>query len=435
MDKLLSKINVKLTLAGSISLFLYIITAIFSGSDGILVYMITNVLLFFIWFATLFFLEKESVSKPDVLKIIIVFSVLFRVVLLFSQPTTSDDVHRYLWEGKLVLNGVNPFEYTPDSEELEEFHSENLPRLVSYQHMTTIYPPVAQYIFAAGYLISGESDIGLKIIYFLFDLLTILVLIRFLKFKNLPAHYSIVYAWLPLTIMEYFINSHIDVAGVFFLVLLLYYFETGNYILASIPFALGVMVKLYPLMLIPYFLLRFRLKQSVIFFGIASIILFTFSISFIPDKVPVTDSFSTYMENWSFYGSFFSVLKTIFANETARTITYIMLVLVIGGISYYVKDIIKATYFTSISHVIFIPTLFPWYLGYLAVTQPFKRLFAVYWLFFALNLTNLTPLLKPWKEYLWVGLILYIPFFVLLIPEIKSLIKHQSKEHEDPQKH
>lgn len=435
MKILFAKSNKIILLSGSLSSFLYLLAALTSGENGISAFIVINAILFLIWFFTLKLLRKKSEITAAPVKSILIFALLFRVILLFSEPTTSDDVYRYLWEGKLVLNSVNPFEFPPDSEELAQYHTGNLPRLVSYPHMTTIYPPVAQYIFAAGYFISGESDFGLKLIYLLFDFLTILVLIKYLKFKNLPPCLSIIYAWLPLTIMEYFINSHIDVAGVFFLILILYLYETGRYALAAIPFALGVLVKLYPLLLIPFFILRFRVKQNLLFFGLVSVILIPLGFSFIPDVVPVTDSFSTYMENWSFYGSFFSLLKAVFSNQTARPITYVSLMLVIAVIAHIAKDINKAAYLTSISHIIFIPTLFPWYLGYLAVIHPFRRTFAVYWLFFAINFTNLTPLYEPWREYLWVGLLIYLPFFIFLSMDIKSLIKNKGEENKHPDEH
>jgi hypothetical protein len=40
-------------------------------------------------------------------------ALLFRLLLLFAVPALSDDFYRFLWDGRLSLEGINPFLYTP----------------------------------------------------------------------------------------------------------------------------------------------------------------------------------------------------------------------------------------------------------------------------------------------------------------------------------
>ena len=205
-----------------------------NNSKNIPEYMVVYATTFILMLIAYYFINKIKFVKriefknDRVLILIIGFAVLFRLTLFFSEPSTSDDVYRYIWEGKLVANGFNPFEHAPDNEELISLHTEKYPELVTYKDMTTIYPTVAQIIFTGGYLITHESDLGFKIFYIIFEILTIIFLIRLLYIKKFNIYKVILYAWLPLPIMEYFINSHIDVVGIFFFISTIYYVEKDN---------------------------------------------------------------------------------------------------------------------------------------------------------------------------------------------------------------
>ena len=43
----------------------------------------------------------------------ILFGVFFRLALIPSEPFLSDDIYRYLWDGKVFVAGINPYEYAP----------------------------------------------------------------------------------------------------------------------------------------------------------------------------------------------------------------------------------------------------------------------------------------------------------------------------------
>jgi len=403
-----------ITFAGFLTAIAYLLFVLFQDGLSISLYMGINFITFLVFFAQLYLIKKGEKGN---FTLILLFAILFRVILLFSSPSTSDDVYRYLWEGKLVLNGYNPFELAPDDPALDALHTDLLPSKVSYPGMTTIYPTVSQVVFALGYFISGENLLGLKLIYLFLDILTILVLYRLLKVRGDPVENVLIYAWMPLTIMEYFINMHIDVAGIFFLVLLIYFLEVNKERFSASAFGLGVMVKLYPLLLAPLIVKKIGFRKSIGYFLTAGIIIILLFIPFIPEKRSIAASFGTYMANWSFYGSVYPLLGVFFTNEVARITTLALLGIVIIIITIKSSDTISGIFYIALSHAIFATTLFPWYLGYLAVLQTFKGKLSVFWLLFAINLTNFTPLFKPWQEYPWVSFLIYIPFYLLLLVE------------------
>jgi len=102
---------------------------------------------------------------------LLLVAALSRLILFDVPPETlSDDVYRYVWDGKVQLRGINPYRFSPDAGELiplrEPFHAK-----INHPAHLTIYPPVAQLLFALGYLLAGSSFLGLRMIYLVLDLL------------------------------------------------------------------------------------------------------------------------------------------------------------------------------------------------------------------------------------------------------------------------
>lgn len=402
-------------------------------------YIIIFFLLSIVYFSSLFVVKpgilfKNSYSKYSIRKsksskriiIIFVFGMIFRTILIPADISTSDDVYRYIWEGKMMVNGYNPFEYSPGSEELKNLHSDDFPERVTFPNMTTIYFPAAQYVFAAGYLISGENDTGLKILYLVFEFFTLLFLLKLLRLKKLDEDSLILYAWLPLPVMEFFINSHIDAAGIMFFTVFLYLIEKNKIYLSAVPYAFAAMTKLYPLFFAPLLIKKLGFKKAVNF-GIL-----TFAVSFILftpfiNGIDFTDnSLLTYLQRWEFNGSLFKLLGLISDSSTARIISLVLFVSGIGLISVFHKNFISAVYWIWILFIVFASTLYPWYLTWISAVNPLLGFWSVTSLFVTSNFTNFTPLADEWHEYSWVLLVEYIPFYILLIIEIYRVIKKRN---------
>jgi hypothetical protein len=75
-------------------------------------------------------------------------ALAFRITLLIAEPSLSDDIYRYLWDGKVQSHGLNPYSYPPEARELEflrDFYYEG----VNHKGVRTIYPPFAQFFFCS----------------------------------------------------------------------------------------------------------------------------------------------------------------------------------------------------------------------------------------------------------------------------------------------
>lgn len=417
--------------AGIIIEILYVLFVVFQGDEKsiptyILIYALSFIL-FYSAYRLIIILNKNNTpsERNKLLYLIVLFGVLFRVTLIPSDPSTSGDVYRYLWEGKVTANGHNPFELSPDDKALEYLHTKDLPRLVTYKNMTAIYPPFSQYIFASAYLLTEENDTGLKLIYLLAELVTMLYIIKILRFRNQNPLLILMYAWLPLPVMEYFINSHIDAVGIMFFIMFVYYSLQNRYILASIPFALGVLTKLYPLIFIPLLIKKFGLRKTLVFVLTATVIIALFFVPFLsPQSDSASQSLSTYLRKWSFNGSLFKVVYWITnSGYDTRSLMLALMVVSIGNIAIKYKDFLKGVYGVLICFIIFSATLYPWYLGWIAAVNPMFVFASVTSLLFTSNFSNFTPMADKWTEYWWVIIIQYLPFYALLIKEVYPMFK------------
>jgi hypothetical protein len=164
---------------------------------------------------------RSFLQGRGLLVAVLFFSVMFRCIVWFGEPALSDDIYRYVWEGRLSAAGINPFAYAPEHSGLMQFRDTGIFPHINNKHLPTIYPPLSQFIFALSAGISPTVG-TMKAAFAFFDLATIAVLLMTLRALNLNLLQAAVYALNPLVIMEFAGSGHLDSAGIFFLMLALY---------------------------------------------------------------------------------------------------------------------------------------------------------------------------------------------------------------------
>ncbi len=133
-----------------------------------------------------------------------------RLLLLLQEP--GDDIHRYIWEGRVLLAGWNPFLHAPDAEELAGLRDGLWPR-VQHPSFPAIYPPLAQWTFAA------LSWIQPSVLFFKAAFLAADVGIAWLLWRRFGMEKALVYAWNPLVIYSFAGGGHYDALFVLAMVL------------------------------------------------------------------------------------------------------------------------------------------------------------------------------------------------------------------------
>lgn len=426
MDKIKPLIinnRAKLVIASGVLLeLLYVFYLVVNlSAKNIPAYMAFYAAAFALYFLAVWFIKHDGddpvlLSKNKIALFIIITGVLFRATLIPSHITTSDDVYRYIWEGKVLYNGYNPYQHPPGDSTLIPLHSKDLPAKVAFHTFAAIYPPFSQVLFTVNYIISGETELGLKLIFLLCETVTMFLIILILQERKKPLSYLVYYAWLPLPVMEYFVNAHVDPVGIMFFVLFIYFALKNKVSLSAVAFAFSFLSKLYPVFLLPLIIKQFGFKKSVLFGLIFGAIVVAAFLPFLPKDRFVAESLIKYMTHWQFNSSFYYMFLNLLDNGyNAKIICNIMLIITVLSISVFYKDFLKAVCYVLIAVIAFLATIYPWYFGWVAAINPVFGFTSLFSLFFTVNFSNLTPLSVGWKEYWWVLLLEYIPFYALLV--------------------
>lgn len=263
------------------------------------------------------FVGQKTESKKILIWIITV-GILLRVVTFFSTPILEDDYYRYLWDGAVTANGINPFKYAPESISEDDLsvpmnlrslaeESGNVIKRVNHPHIRTIYPMIAQLFFAVGYLLSPWNITGWRIVLLVVDLVNLILLLKLLKFFNLSPFLILIYWWNPLLIKEIFNSGHMDILVIPFVLAAILLLLKNKYYSASGLLALGTGVKLWPILLLPLFLKRIypEYKKIVIAFLIFAIISVIIFIPVYTSGIDDTLGFRTYSKSWENNDAFF----------------------------------------------------------------------------------------------------------------------------------
>lgn len=156
-------------------------------------------------------------STRGCLAAILGFAILFRGLSLAQQPTLSTDIYRYLWDGRIAAQGINPYRYAPLAPQEKPLRPHYW-HIINHKWCVTMYPPLSQMAFLAIHETLGEHLIRYKLVFALFDLATILALMAMLRKTGRPLALALAYAWHPLVVSELAVSGHQDAIGIFFMV-------------------------------------------------------------------------------------------------------------------------------------------------------------------------------------------------------------------------
>ena len=178
-------------------------------------------------------------------------AILFRLLLLDTTPSLSDDIYRYLWDARVQAAGHNPYAQAPDAEALADLRDADWAR-INHPEIITVYPPLAQWFFR-GVGIAAPGVTGLKAALVLCDLALIAGLWRLLCLRGGDPRQVVLYAWHPLPVLEVAGNGHVDILGVALLVLALLLLLRGSRHGAAGALAAAVLGKLIPVLAVAAF--------------------------------------------------------------------------------------------------------------------------------------------------------------------------------------
>lgn len=242
--------------------------------------------------------------------LILAAGLLFRFTVAPARPATSSDIYRYLWEGRVVRAGINPYLHPPASPQLAPLRDWVWP-LVQHKSVPAAYPPVAQYVLALAGFLPLSPVTALKLALALFDALALLVLADLLRRLGRPPAWAIAYAWHPLAVCEVVARGHLDAIGLFFLVLaarLLLVPSAPGRISSGAALALSILSKGYALLLAPFFLMAAKPHRRAFALSLAAAA-FLLYLPFLPAGKDLFSGLTAYAERWSGNAGIFALVK------------------------------------------------------------------------------------------------------------------------------
>ncbi len=184
-------------------------------------------------------------------------AVLLRLALVWQPPFLSDDVYRYVWDGRVQASGINPYRHVPEAPELAPLRdAEIFPNINRRSYAPTIYPPLAQLAFLSAYFIGGGSLLGTKLVMVAVDLAAVGILVLLLRRLKEDPRKVIVYAWHPLVCWEVAHSGHVDAIAVALLAGVMLAASSSRRALTGLLLGAATLVKGYPLVLVPAFARR-----------------------------------------------------------------------------------------------------------------------------------------------------------------------------------
>jgi alpha-1,6-mannosyltransferase len=260
---LLKRSNLLLIVLGCASIAVYL-WSLRAHSSADIVWFLGLVLIASVLYVAGCWLVTKTKTNQSTLLIVFIFAVLFRLSLVFAPPYLSDDIYRYIWDGRVQEAGINPYRYAPTDPALERLRDDKIYPRINHNYAPTMYPPIAEAIWFVTTRVS-ESVTWMKLTMIVFEGIAISALMQLLAAVGLPRQRILLYAWHPLTVWEFSGSGHLDAIAIAFISLALLAHRRNAQAAAGLSLALATLVKLFPAALLPALYKRRDWKMPLVF--------------------------------------------------------------------------------------------------------------------------------------------------------------------------
>ena len=256
---------------------------------------------------------RELFSTPEFPKRVIVFGLALAAVwhLLFLRmpPGSDDDIHRYVWDGRVQRLGYNPYIVVPSEPAVASLHTSET-RTLNNPEVPSPYPAGAQLFFRAVTSIH-ESIFALKVAFVVCDLAIVFVLLDVLRCTRQGEHWVLAYAWHPLLAIEVAGSGHVDIVGALLLLVSAAALLRRWRAVAALSFGLSVSVKFLPIVLLPLYWRRVRMRDAALAVVVVGLLYVPF---FNHGRIPI-GSLGTYVQRFRFNDPVFATLERVAAPQ------------------------------------------------------------------------------------------------------------------------
>ena len=312
---------------------------------------------------------RELLSTPTFPKRVVVFGLavtaLWHFQFLRMPPGLDDDIHRYVWDGRVQRLGYNPYLLVPSDPALAGVHTPDT-RTLNNPEVPSPYPPGAQLFFRAVTAIH-ESIFALKVTFVICDMAVVFVLLDVLRRTGQGEHWVLAYAWHPLLATEVAGSGHVDILGVLLLLVSAAALLRRWRAIAAIAFALAVSVKLLPIVLLPIYWKRVRLRDGVV----AALVCGLLYVPFLNHGRIPFGSLGTYVQRFRFNDPVFATLERVTTPQIVAGLAVLVgFLTAIWMRRRYAQSSSDAFAWPMAASLLCAPVVYPWYMLWL---MPFLR--------------------------------------------------------------
>jgi len=312
---------------------------------------------------------RELLSTPEFPKRVIYFGLalaaLWHFQFLRIPPGLDDDIHRYLWDGHVQRLGYNPYILVPNDSALIGLHTSET-RTLNNPEVPSPYPAGAELFFRAVTAIH-ESTFALKVAFVLCDLAMVFVLLDFLRRSRQQEHWVLAYAWHPLLAIEVAGSGHVDIVGAMLLLVSAGALLRRWRAVAAVAFALAVAVKFLPIVLLPLYWKRVRVRDA----AVAALVLGLLYVPFLNHGRVPFGSLGTYVQRFRFNDPVFATLERVTPPQIAAGTAVLVGVLTAMWMRRRTTEWSPDAFaWPMAASLLCAPVVYPWYLLWLL---PFVR--------------------------------------------------------------
>jgi alpha-1,6-mannosyltransferase len=315
------------------------------------------------------FAMREFFSTPRfprrVIVVGLVLAALWHIPFLLLPPGTDDDVHRYLWDGRVQRLGYNPYVVVPGDPALGGLHTPET-RTLNNPDVPSPYPAGAQLFFRCVTAIH-ESMLAFKVAFAACELAIVLLLLAELRRLGQGEHWVLAYAWNPLLVTCVAQSGHIDILGVLLLLLSAAALQRRWRTFAAIAFGLAVAVKFLPIVLTPIYWRRVRVRDGLLALLIVALLYAPFLRR---GSVP-TGSLAAFVQRFRFNDPVFAALERIVSPQVVAGLAVLVGLATAVWLRRRHDEYSPSTFaWPMAASLLCAPVVYPWYLLWLL---PFLR--------------------------------------------------------------
>ena len=357
-------------------------------------------------YSALFLLFLFIIKSDLNWKTLVFTTLLFRVIFLIITPNLSQDFYRFIWDGRLFLNGFNPYLYLPENflnpnYDLPNQATELVKGMgeLNASHYSN-YPPLNQLCFMIAALFTNKSIIGsivvMRCLIILADVGVLYFGTKLLKTLHLNPKAIFIYLLNPLIIIELTGNLHFEGIMIFFLIWSLYLLHQNKWQLSGVIMACSIGLKLLPLLFLPLYFKHLNFKKLVMFYAITGICVIGLFMPFISENLIANYSktIGLWFGTFEFNGSIYLLIREIgFMIKgyniigTVGKVTPILVILFVIALAIFrknnkTKQLITAFLFALSFYLFTSTTVHPWYVAMLLLLSVFTTYrFPLIWSF------------------------------------------------------